>query len=252
MQLLARNPACPCVFPLTAMPSIPFKTPGRLHRSLFASLLLAASIAAAVATGASAERAKLLGKTARTPEPNCPNNCFAVGSVTGFQVTAGGKRQLFRMPEDGRVVGWSVDLSRPTKSQRNFFGDVFGNDRFGRAPTARISVLKKIDRNTFKLTKQSPVMNLRSELGETPIFTLNDPFTARKGRILAITVPTWAAILNVRQGAEDRRWRASRRKGECGENQATDARPHQKVGSKREYGCSFTDRLLYWVYYAKA
>ena len=33
-----------------------------------------------------------------------------VGAVTGFQTTANGKRAIFKVPSDGHIVAWSVDL----------------------------------------------------------------------------------------------------------------------------------------------
>src|SRR5688572_23198054 len=103
------------------------KPPSRIPpiaRALGALVVALACIAFGiqVAVGASA---KQLGKTKDTPSPNCPENdnysCQVTGQVTGFQRSADGKRGLFKVPEDGKIVAWSVDLADPSKSERETF-----------------------------------------------------------------------------------------------------------------------------------
>ena len=38
------------------------------------------------------------------------------------------------VPENGKLVAWAIDLSRPNKSQREFFGDLFESDSSARSP----------------------------------------------------------------------------------------------------------------------
>jgi len=64
---------------------------------------------------ADAAKAKELGKTNRTPGAACPNACTAIGSVTGFQTMADGKKQPFKARQDGHLVAWSLDLGKPDK-----------------------------------------------------------------------------------------------------------------------------------------
>jgi hypothetical protein len=223
-------------------------------RALAFALLLG-GLVLVVATSAGAEKAKQLGKTKSTPDPACPENsiadpCEAVGSVTGIQVKADGKSGLMKMPVDGKIVAFSVDLSKPTKKQRKFFASIFANDKFGNDPSARISVLKKLDRKHFKLTAQSRAVNLSSYLGQKPVITINKPLRAAKDRFVALTVPTWLSSLAVAgAGAGNSQWRASRPSDKCGAHAAKNSHPQQNVDSVRVYGCRFTDRLLYWAYY---
>ena len=56
---------------------------------------------------------------------------------------ADGQRFPFQVRKNGKIVAYALDLSRPNKKQRNFFGKVFKNHRFGTAPTARLAVIKQ-------------------------------------------------------------------------------------------------------------
>ena len=220
-------------------------------------LLCLALLAGAIALPATANKTKVLGKTRHTPNPSCPKDtrkhpCQAIGSVTGFQIKADGERGVFKAPHDGRLLAWAVDLSRPNKEQRKFFGGLFKTRRFGSDPTARIGVLSKRHHQKYKLLRESPVVDFKNSFGDKQIITLNKPLRIRKGQILALTTPTWLPNFATKLSARGNQWRASRPSGKCGGNQALKAKPHQKVGTVREYGCRFsTARLLYWGYYVR-
>ena len=52
------------------------------------------------------------------PQPSCPNSpCFAVSRTTGYQAKVGTNRGLMKVPENGRIVAWSVRLSKPWRTQ---------------------------------------------------------------------------------------------------------------------------------------
>jgi hypothetical protein len=226
-----------------------------LHGLAFA-VLCAAIVAVGAVAFAGAAQVKKLGDTKHTPRPACPKDttqhpCEAVGSVTGFQLEANGEKQPFKAHKDGKVVAWAIRLSRPNKSQRNFFGDFFKNERFGTAPTARIAVLTRVERHDYKLRRQGPVARLRSHLGDRQLFTLNEPLRIRKGDLLALTYPTWGSNFANDVNRRGNHWRSSRRKGKCsGAEDIQDGKPQTKVGSVRTYGCDYGGaRLLYWGYY---
>jgi hypothetical protein len=219
------------------------------------ALAAAAALACTLALGVSsagAVKAKTLGKTTRTPEPSCPKTpCEAVGSVTGFQMFADGVRAPFKAREDGFVVAWAIDNSDPNQNQTDFFADFYESGAFGTAPAARISVLKRKEGRAYKLKAQSPAIALNTVLGSRQTFTLADPLKIRKGEFLALTIPTWAPAFSVDLSGDGNIWRSSRAEGACsGTQNIKDGKPHQKVGSEKEYGCDYkTARLLYWGYY---
>ena len=230
--------------------------PRRRARPLLAFGALCAILIAAVAvSSAGAKPAKVIGKTKHTPNPVCPKSCSGVGSVTAFMRVADGNRFPFKVHQNGKLVAFALDLSRPTKKQRNFFGKIFKSQRYGKAPTARIAVLqqKRHDRKKYRLVRQSPTVKLSGALGSKQIYTLDKPLRISKGLTVALTVPTWASNFATSVSSHDNQWRASRRQGQCNTSSVSNAkksRPQQKVGSVRHYSCDYTAaRILYWAYY---
>ncbi len=244
-------------------------TPGRRRRARQAIGFAAACMAVLgviAVSSAGARDAQVLGKTKRTPSPDCPADtmrdpCEGVGSVTGFPLLAGGEKRPMYVRETGKLVAWAIDLSKPKKSQREFFGDLFQSDRFGRKPTARIAVIKHGKRRRYKLVRQSPVVSLSGALGRKQVFTLDKPLRVRKGQVVALTVPTWASNFASHISERKNKWRASRSRRNCAPRSSDEAdvrrfarnsRPQQKLGSVRGYGCDYTSaRLLYWAYFVR-
>jgi hypothetical protein len=226
-----------------------------LGRAVLAAAATCAAVllaALAVARPADAQDAEPIGKTKEKPKPSCPKDpCQAIGSVTGFQVSAGGEKALTTAPKSGRLVAWSVDLSKPKSSQRKFFGRFYKDDGLGTVPAARIAVLRAEDRApSFTLRAQSPVVDLSDELGSKPIFTLAEPLPIKKGDIVALTVPTWIPNFAI-DLADGNAWRASRERGKCeNPDDIKDGKPQQKVGKERTYGCLYRQaRMLYKGFY---
>lgn len=231
-----------------------------------AALLLASLIALVVAAFAPAKAADVLGG-GKAPSPSCPTPkkdppsrkvCQVVASVTAFQTTANGKRPRYRVPSDGHIVAWSIDLSRPNKEEQETLINGFD---FGK-PAARLAVVKQQSKSKFKLTKQSPIVQLSKFLGEEPVFTLNKPLRVKKGTVVALTTKSWTSNF-AHEGKltnEGDKWRASRSRRKCGddptktsqenEDDLLESKPHRKVGSSRTYGCTYTrSRVLYRAYF---
>jgi hypothetical protein len=239
----------------------PRRVPLILAALMFASVCAFALVSSLTQAGAA--RAKILGKTPNTPKPSCPapdvrfppasKQCQVQARVTGFQKSVDGKRGVFKVKSTGHLVAWRIALSKPSSDERNFFENNLSSPDFGSRPTARLSVLKKDDRKKFKLTKQSPVVEVNQYLGETPIFTLNDPIRVKRGEVVALTAPTW--ITNFAHDgpvSRETSWVASRGSQKCEgeENLLEKSKPHQKVDTVRKYGCVYRRaRLLYWAYF---
>jgi len=235
----------------------------RLAAFAFAGCACALAAAAAVAgSDAAAARAPavVIGQTPTTPKPNCPTPkgenvpadraCQAMGRVTGFQTMADGRRNPYKVRKPGTIVAWGVDVSKPTKKERTFFEEALSKSG---PPSARLSIIKSKGDGVFKLVKQSPVVQLSSVLGNRPVFTLTDPLRVRKGMIVALTTPTWLSNLADYGANNSDAWRASREEGQCLSEQdlLQRSRPHQKVGGKRAYDCTYEGaRILYRAYLA--
>jgi hypothetical protein len=210
-------------------------------------------------------RAKEIGKTKKAPKPSCPTpsgsnvparkQCQAFGEVTGFQIAGDGKNGLMKAPSDGEIVGWAVDLSRPSRDEQRFFEDVLGNRGFNGQPSGRLSLLTRANnKGRYRLRAQSPAVKLGSLLGRRQYFTLNNPISVRQGWIAAFTSQTWTPNFahDLQRPGSDNIWRASRTEKRC--NSLKDlterSRPHLDPGSTRVYGCKYNRaRVLYWAYF---
>src|SRR5262249_2593731 len=100
-------------------------------------------------------RVLVLGQTPETPKPACPGKyingepvvpCLGEGHVTGFQTMADGIAKPFEAPFEGKVVAWSITLSRPgTKKTATTIDEVSAfNKLLGEPSEARISILRPI------------------------------------------------------------------------------------------------------------
>jgi hypothetical protein len=217
----------------------------------FAAVLALTALAGAQGGG----DAEPIGNTEDTPKPSCPKDpCQAIGSVTGFQVSAKGGKALMEVPEDGELVSWSARLSKPKASQREFFGKFYKDKKLGTDPTARIAVLKPPkEGNEYTLKAQGPVEELNDDLGTKPAFSLDEPIPVKEGDVIALTVPTWIPNFAVDLSSRNV-WRASREKGACEDsNDIKKGRPHLKVGTDRAYACTYRQaRILYTARYTPA
>ncbi|HWO16662.1 MAG TPA: hypothetical protein VNM89_08125 [Solirubrobacterales bacterium] len=218
---------------------------GRLAAMALAMGALAVLVALVASAGAatSSRTTIVLGSTATTPDPSCPEMpCQAIGSVTGFQVNNGQATLPFLVPRKGKVTAWTLALSKPTGQQRSFF-----NGFFGTPPEARLAILRRIAGTNpprYNLRSQSSIRVLSPYLGQTVKFGAS--LRVEKGDIVGLTVPTWAPAFA--QGLSvDNTWRASRAPGKC--TNATDVRqgePQAQIGKRATYGCRYTTaRLLY-------
>ena len=203
---------------------------------LLLCLLAALGVAAAPAPAAIVE----IGQSAKPPQPSCPTMpCFAVSRTTGYQAKAGAQRALYTVPQDGRIVAWSITLSDPGAKQVAFF-----REQFGGAASAGISVLRPGRKLYARTVATSPIERLEPYFGETVQFPLTRSIPVTKGNLVALTVPTWAPSLAVGFG-NDHSWRAASRSGGDCSDLATQA-PQTTPGRVARYRCLFrTAQLTY-------
>lgn len=210
--------------------------------------------------GSAPLRMLTLGLTPAPPKPSCPGKvvngqpvdpCFVEGHVTGFQTAAEGIAKPYEAPFEGKLVAWSVTLSKPsTKVTATTQNEVEAfNQLLGEPSEARISILRPIKESKppeYKLVRQSPVVTLNRYFGQTPVFVLDQPLTVLKGQIVALTIPTWAPMFAVELSPEDK-WRGSRAPEHCTEKEdIQNGKPQETIGSTAVYGCAYSDaRLLY-------
>src|SRR5436190_24354045 len=97
--------------------------------------IVAALLVASVALG----RVSELGTTLDDDTAACPDNCEAVGQVSGFQIQQGTRKLPYRLRSYGKVVAFTVKLGTPNASQISFFNKLFGGP-----PQIELTVLKPV------------------------------------------------------------------------------------------------------------
>jgi hypothetical protein len=193
-----------------------------------------------VAAAAPAQAAIIeVGKIAAEHAPSCPTSpCLAVSRTTGYQAKVGTERGLFVVPQNGKIVAWSISLGKPGPRQIDFF-----DKNLGGASSARITILRPRKKLFSVVTGQGPIQQLEPYFGTTVQFPLGRALNVRKGYVVALTVPTWAPALAVGLG-NDSSWRASRAKGNCDDTSGQTAQ--QALGATVQYRCLYrTARLTY-------
>lgn len=217
-------------------------------------LILLALLALALPVAASGKIVTLGEADPALPTSKCPNDpCLAAYQMTGYQEVAdNSKRRPYLIRRNGRIIAFTVKLGKLTQEQIDFF-----DGRFDAPASVRISILRKGKRkprlHDHRMVAQSEVFSVEDNLGTSPTYVLDEPLDVKRGNIVALTVPTWAPVLASEQKRSEF-WRSSRSRDNCGtaeENAPPSA--HTKVGSLRDWRCSYRgERLLYTVTYVPA
>ena len=180
------------------------KTPATLLAAAFAAVAVPALAAAAII-----EVGPVQGETAM-PDPSCPAKpCLAISRTTGYQVKVGTARGTHVVPADGRIVAWTIKLSRPGTKQIQFF-----EKNLGGPSTAQLTVLRPGHKLYARVIAQGESVALTPYFGQTAQFALQKSIPVKKGNVIGLSVPTWAPALAINQ-AGTVSWRASRPKGAC-------------------------------------
>jgi hypothetical protein len=176
------------------------------------------------------------------PAASCPSSpCEVLSETTGVQVKAGKFNTPLRIPHNGTIVAWTVELSLPTAAQIAFF-----NKNEGGPSEAAIAVLQNTKGLGYKLVAQSPLIQLQPFFGETAQFALTTTIPVTAGERIGLTVPTWAPALAIQLG-KSTSWRASRPKNTCtNAAEASTETAQTTLKSVAQYSCLYqTAQLLY-------
>jgi hypothetical protein len=210
-----------------------------------------ATIALALPATAQARVIELGSGGSPAASSNCPEDpCVAAYQVTAYQGRSGSLKNPFVVPRPGKIVAFSVSLGKLTDTQIEFF-----DGRFGEDPQVQLSILRRSTRKgklgNHRLMRQSKVYDVSRFLGSTPTFALDRPLPVGKGTRVALTVPTWAPVLDTVGLAGTDWWRASRAKDACGkDDQLSPPSVQDEVGEIVDYKCTyFKSRLLYTATY---
>ena len=200
--------------------------------------LAVATSAAALALASPNASAKVIEVGRTDAAPACPAApCLAVSRTTGYQIKVGDERSSFTVPEDGKIVAWSINLGKPSAEQIAFF-----DKNLGGPASARLTVLRQGKTLFSRTVTQSPVQLLKPYFGQTVQFPLGRSLNVKKGYVIALTVPTWAPALTPLL-TDHSSWRASREKGKCNDTGAQTAQ--QTLDTTAQYRCLYKARLTY-------
>jgi len=166
---------------------------------------LAVCLLGAAASTASAKTYEL-GESSEAATVSCPDNCFVVTRTTAMQVRTGAVRYPTTVPKNGRIVAFTLQLGSLTDRQIHFF-----NSTYGGTSRVQLTVLRPQARpaRSYEVVATTGIFKIQPFFGTTVQFPLVTTLAARKGDIVALTVPTWAPVLAVNLPKEDG-WRASR------------------------------------------
>ena len=168
---------------------------------------LAALVAALVTAAPASAKIVEVGRT--DVAPACPASpCLAVSRTTGYQIKVADERGSFVVPEDGKIVAWSIALGKPTDEQISFFDKGLGGPA-----SARLTILRAGKTLYSRVVSQSPIRALAPYFGQTVQFPLGRALNVKKGYVIALTVPTWAPALTPLL-TDHSSWRASRPEGQ--------------------------------------
>src|SRR4051794_7430946 len=204
-----------------------------VHRALIAVAALAATLIPA--TSATAKIVEV-GRTDAAPA--CPATpCLAVSRTTGYQIKVADQRGSFTVPQDGKLVAWSIGLGTPTKKQIAFFDKGLGGPA-----SAQLVVLRPGEHVFSRVMAVGPVEQLQPYFGQTVQFPLATAIDVKKGWVLGLTVPTWAPALTPLL-TDHSRWRASRAEKKCNDTAAQTAQTLRL--QLAQYSCLYPARLVY-------
>lgn len=180
-----------------------------------------------------------LGQTEQVGNPSCPDDpCTVLSRTTGYQARLGTEKALFEVPADGRIVAWAVRLGKLTAREQASV-----NRRFGGEPSAAITILRLGPKRTARVLRASPIRKLTPYLGTRVQFPLVRSLKVRKGHMVALTVPTWAPVMQT--GLDDTTfWRGTRHPKRCANYTRQSAQLRR--GTLTRVACSYgTVRLTY-------
>ena len=143
-----------------------------------------------------------------------------------------------RVPTDGRIVAWTIRLSKPGKSQISFF-----NRRLGGEASAGLTILKPGKRLFGRVMAQSPIVQLQPFFGQTVQFPLESRSRSRRASSSRSASRRGPRPSRPNLGG-DTSWRASRPAGECDDTETQTAQT--EVKDLAQYRCLYQRvRLTY-------
>ncbi len=182
---------------------------GMSHQAVITSVVASVALLFAVLPAVASAKLSELGAISDGVRGSCPDDCQALTRSTGYQAKVGTSRDLYQAPANGRIVAWTLALGKPGPKQTAFF-----EERYGGTAQAAIVVLDPGAKLRRTVRAKARLRKLTDYFGQTVQFPLVQSLRIRKGQFIALTVPTWAPVLQIGLPS-DTSWRSSRAEAGC-------------------------------------
>lgn len=197
---------------------------------------------------ASASVIELGGQTpTKLVAPVCPPNVPAkectiiLTRVTALETVRDGIAYPTKVTRTGRIVAFSVGLSRLSKNRRTARSYIrFLDQQYGGTTRAAITVLAPVGPRThrrWRVRAESPMYHLQPYLGQVIQIPLKTTLATRPGDVIALTTSTWVPVLSIDVATKRFAYRQSRTTN-CALTPNTSA-AQLKVGQVAFYGCNY-------------
>ncbi len=214
-----------------------------MKRSFLA--LSAVALAAAVLPGAASAQVIEVGQTS-TPlvAPTCPKtgSCKIVQTrVTALETLSDGLANPTAIHHAGELVAMTVGLSRISSNANTRRTDIkYLDTTYGGAPRGWLTVLRPYGPRAkygWQVAASSNVIYFQHYLGQVAQFALSKPVPVVPGERVALTIPTWAPVLDINLNAKKFAYRQSR-SANCPSPPSTQ-QAQRKIGQIAHYKCNY-------------
>lgn len=221
-------------------------------------LAATAALLAAVAVGPAAARIFELGQTAAgvsAPPPcntvgkttTCPsgispgNYGIILPHVTALETLRDGSSYPTTAPRDGRIVAFTVGLSALDRNRTMRHDEIKTEDqRFGNLTTrVQLVVLRAVGKRRkrmWRAVQEGPVVHVQPYLGLVVQIPLETTVPVARGDVIALTTPSWAPVLTIKQDTRRYAYRQSRTKNCANPPVFSQAQALNQVAA---YGCDY-------------
>jgi hypothetical protein len=218
-----------------------------MKSSRMAAAAVGGLLAALVPASASAAVIELGSTTSKLVAPTCPPgvspaNCkIVLTQVTALQTIRDGIAYPTTVKKAGMIVAFTLGVSKLDSNRAKAKADIHYLDTtFGGTTQAAIAVLRAKgpkSKRQWAVTAESPVVHLQPYLGQVVQFPLTQGLPVKRGDVVALSVPTWAAVLTFNLAPSKFAYRQSR-SANC-QNPAATEQAQLTIGSIGSYGCDY-------------
>lgn len=213
----------------------------------FLALSAAALAAVALPSAASATMIEVGQTSTPLVAPSCPSTLPAskctivLTRVTALETVSSGVANPTTVHHAGEIVALTLGISSLSTNAKTRKSDVaYLNRTYGGYPRAEVTVLRPYGPRAkfgWQVAATSAPIGLTHYLGQVAQFPLNKPLPVVAGERIALTVPTWAPVLDFGLSPTKFAYRQSRAtncKNPPGQQQA-----QTSVGQIAHYDCNY-------------